>query len=160
MVPDPIKCVAQESWGHYVSVLTPGVRKSFCAIWPRDRRPVFPVFAESINVFLIGTDRSVKLALAPFCFALVIKENSGMCSLQLHKYTEPTALIFIIAEKYQKKYVSQGLQQLHFQCSRCPFTHSSQHISILFITQLKIGQPNSKSHNPTETQLTPLYRII
>ena len=82
-----LSIVAQESWGHYVSVLTPGVRKSFCAIWSRDRRPVFPVVGDSINVFLIGTDGSVKLALAPFCFAPAIKENSKMCSLHPRKYT-------------------------------------------------------------------------
>ena len=85
-----LESIAQESWGHYVSVLTPGVRKPFCAIWS-DRRPVFPSFGKSINVFLIGTDGSVKLDLAPFCFALAIKENSGICSLQSHKYTEPFA---------------------------------------------------------------------
>ena len=27
-----LRGITQESWGHYVSVLTPGVRKSFCAI--------------------------------------------------------------------------------------------------------------------------------
>ena len=74
--------------------------------------------------FLIGTDRSVKLALAPFCFALVIKENSGMCSLQLHKYTEPTALIFIIAEKYQKN-------MFHKVCSSFTFSAVGVHLHIL-----------------------------
>ena len=83
-----LRGITQESWGHYVSVLTPGVRKPFCAIWS-DRRPVFPSFGKSINVFLIGTDGSVKLDFAPICFALAIKENSGMGSLQPHKYTEP-----------------------------------------------------------------------
>ena len=41
----------------------------------------FDVESETINVFLIGADRSVKLDMAPFCFALPIKENSGISVL-------------------------------------------------------------------------------
>ena len=95
----------------------------------------FPVVGESINVFLIGTDGSVKLVLAPFYFALAIKENS----LQPRKYTEPFARgIFLstYADKYQKMCFTAASLSLP----------TGVHLHIL----LKLKSP--------ETKVNPIYR--